>query len=141
MLENNIRIEPTSDAEMLIIEPLAKNFDLDCDDLSAHQFVTAKKNGVTIGFGRLRKYPGCAEIATVGVLIEEQKKGVGTLIVKELIRTGPPVIFITCVIPEFFSKLGFQLVKQYPVVLQKKVDFCKSYNFNDDQVFVMKIVK
>ena len=141
MLSNGIRIHSALRSDMLVIEQLAKKLDLDIEDISWDQFITAKKNDKIIGFGRLRKYPGCAEIATVGVIEEERKSGVATLIIKELMRSGPSEIFVTCVIPDFFNKLGFQMVKQYPSVLQKKVDFCKSYDFSDEQIFVMKITK
>ena len=141
MLKKSILIEHAFASDMPLIEQLAKAFDLDCNDFILDQFIVAKRNEKIIGFGRLRKYPECAEIATVGVIEEEQKNGVGSLIVKELIRTGPSEIFVTCVIPDFFNKFGFQMVKQYPAVLQKKVDFCKSYDFSDEQVFVMKRIK
>lgn len=126
---------------MPVIEQLAKELDLDREDISQEQFIVAKRNEAILGFGRLRTYPECIEIATVGVIEPEQKNGIGTLVVKELIRTGPSEIFVTCVIPDYFTKLGFRIVKQYPSVLQKKVDFCKSYDFTDEQIFVMKINK
>ena len=134
-------VSPASEKEMPVIIHLAKKFDLDCEDLSWKQFVAAKNNETLIGFGRLREYPECAEVATVGVIREERKCGVGSLLVKELIRLGPSDIFVVCVIPDFFHKLGFKIVKQYPSVLQKKVDFCKLYDFSDEQIFVMKFVK
>jgi N-acetylglutamate synthase-like GNAT family acetyltransferase len=137
----NIKITPAHKSDMLVIEQLASTFDLDRENISNEQFLVAKRNEKIIGFGRLRKYPECTELATVGVIEEERKNGVGTLVIKELIQYGPPEIFVTCVIPDFFNKLGFQMVKQYPWVLQKKVDFCKSYNFNEDQIFVMKFTK
>ena len=101
----------------------------------------AKKENAISGFGRLRKYDTCTEIATVGVLPEERNRGVGSSIVKELIRRGPSEIFVTCVIPGFFSKFGFTSAKEYPAILQKKVDFCKLYDFKDDQIFVMRYQK
>ena len=141
MVPNDLILIPALEADALIIEQLAKKFDLDCEDLKWNQFIVAKKNDNIIGFGRLRKYPECAEVATVGVIAEERKNGIGSLMVKELIRTASSEVFVTCVIPDFFKKLGFQIVKQYPPVLQKKVDFCKAYDFNDEQVFVMKMQK
>lgn len=134
-------ISPASESDLSVIERIAKSFDLDCDDLSWKQFIVAKNNDAIIGFGRLRTYPECTEIATVGVVSEERNKGVGIAIVKELIRIAPSEIFVTCVIPAFFHKAGFETVKQYPSVLQKKVDFCKLYDFSDEQVFVMKLIK
>lgn len=141
MREGDIFLSAAIKEELSLILKIAKSLDLDCEDPAWDQFVVAKNNGTIVGIGRLRTYPGCTEIATVGVVSEGQKNGVGSLIMKELIRKAPGEVFVTCVIPDFFSKLGFQLVKQYPSVLQKKVDFCKSYDYRDDQVFVMKLSK
>ena len=136
-----IKVRPAVSSDMPVIEQLAKGFDLDCDDLSVNQFAVAVRDGNILGFGRIREYPGCAEIATVGVIPEEQKKGFGSLVVNELIRIGPPQLFVTCVIPAFFSKFGFESVKQYPSVLRKKVDFCSSYGFCEEDIFVMSLKK
>lgn len=148
MSDNKVLILSASQNDMPIIEHLAKELDLDRENMDYNQFTIVKKDDKIIGFGRLREYKATNnqpedyfEIATVGVIYEERKKGIGSLIIKELIRKGPSEIFITCVIPDFFKKLGFYLVKQYPSVLQKKVDFCKSYDFKDDQIFVMKLKK
>lgn len=141
MRESEVKITMASDSELVVIEQLAKQLDLDMEDTSRRQFVVAKKEERIIGFGRLRSYHDCTEIATVGVIVGEQKKGVGSMLVWELIRLGPSEIYATCVIPDFFKKFGFQMEKQYPAILQKKVDFCKSYNYTDEQVFVMKLRK
>ena len=137
----DILVSSANERDMPVIEQLAKSFDLDCEKLSWKQFVAAKKNDTIIGFGRLREYPGCTEVSTVGVVLEERNKGVGTAIVKELIRMGHSEIFVTCVIPDFFRRFGFFAVQHYPSVLQKKVDFCKLYGFNDERIFVMKHLK
>ncbi len=137
----NATIVPASEKDMPVIERLAKSFDLDWEDISWKQFLVAKRENEIIGFGRLRIYSDCTEVATVGVIQPERNKGVGTSIVKELISIGPKEIFVTCVIPNFFSRVGFKTVKQYPSVLRKKVDFCKLYNFTEEEIFVMKISK
>lgn len=138
----NFSLVSASQVDFPEIEKLAKTFDLDCEDSSPEQFITVKKQNKIIGFGRLRKYNSlCCEIATVGVIEPERNKGVGTTIVKELIRQGPEEIYVTCVIPYFFSRIGFCIVKQYPAELQRKIDFCKLYHFTEEQIFVMKYVK
>lgn len=137
----NCIICPASEPDMPDIERLAKGFDLDCEDFSNKQFLVAKTNELIVGFGRLRKFPSCTELATIGVVPEMRNKGVGRAIVKELVRIGPAEIFVTCVIPDFFRKLGFNPIKKYPSVLQKKVDFCKSYDFKDETIFVMSLIK
>ena len=144
MIKEQLKILPALESDMPVIEQIAKKFDLDREDMKGSQFVVAKKEKNIIGIGRLRNYPkqtGWSEIATVAVIEEERKKGIGSLIMNELIGRAPSEIFVTCVIPDFFTRFGFQKIKQYPPVLEKKVDFCKSYDFRDDQIFVMKLQK
>ena len=147
MKSQEITIRPATQADMPFIDLLAKKFELDCENMELEQFVTAKRRDEIIGFGRLRKHSGpkemrvsCTELATVGVIPQERKKGIGIAIVNELLRAGPSEIFVTCVIPDFFSRFGFKPVKKYPPALQKKVDFCKSFDFCEEQIFVMKRV-
>lgn len=144
----NTPILPASETDLPEILRLAKSLDLDVEDISWKQFLIAKKENHIVGFGRLRNYPGpdnsglgCTEVATVGVIKPERNKGIGTAIVNELVRIGPSEIYVACVIPDFFARFKFEKVKQYPPALQKKVDFCKCYDFTDDQIFVMKLVK
>lgn len=136
-----IAITPAQEKDSEQIFHLAKSFDLDCEEFSWKQFLVARNNGSIIGIGRLREYEECIEVATVGVIPEERNKGIGTAIVNELVKIGPPEIYVSCVIPDFFSRFGFQPLKKFPSVLQKKIDFCKLYGFKDEEIFVMKIEK
>ncbi|MBI3500727.1 MAG: GNAT family N-acetyltransferase [Bacteroidetes bacterium] len=136
-----ILIRSAAEKELPVIERLARSFDLDWENVSWKQFLVAMKGNRIIGFGRLRSYEKFSEVATVGVIPEERNKGIGSSIVKELLRLEPKEIFVTCVIPHFFERLGFTPVKQYPPVLQKKVDFCKCYNFSEEEIFVMRKIK
>lgn len=129
------------EADIIAIQKLSSELDLDCEDFSYEQFVVVKKEESLIGIGRLRRYAACTELATLGITPKLQKQGIGRLLVSKLIEVGPNEIFVTCVIPTFFLKFGFQQVKNYPLILQKKVDFCKSFDYSDGEVFVMKIVK
>ncbi len=141
MLEKSITIQSSIQDDFIEIAHLGKSLDLDTEEMNWNQFIVAKKQSKIVGIGRLRKYENCTEIATVGVVPELQISGIGTLLIKELINAGPSELFVTCVIPEFFKKFGFQATKHYPPVLEKKVDFCKLYNFNANQIFVMKLIK
>lgn len=141
LLTMNTSIRPAAESRQTELLRLANSFDLDVEDISWKQFLIAEKENHVIGFGRLRKYSECTEVATVGVIEPERHKGIGTSLVKELIRMGPEEVYVVCVIPYFFSHVGFHAVKQYPSVLQKKVDFCKLYNFTDEQIFVMCLRK
>jgi len=141
IISAKIRIARASENEMAEITRLARSFALDCEDLRPKQFLTAEKNNKVIGFGRLKKYPSFTELATLGVVPEERNKGIGSAIAGELLSGRADEIYVACVIPDFFARLGFQIVKNYPALLKRKVDFCKRYGFNDDEIFVMLYAK
>lgn len=141
MKKGEISVSKASVEDIQDIEKFAKNLNLDCEDLNYMDFIKAKRDNSIIGFGRLRRYSNCTELATLGVLPEERKNGIGSMIVTKLIDDGPQDIYITCVIPDFFKRFGFIQVNKYPEILKKKIDFCKCYDYKDDEVFVMKLTK
>jgi N-acetylglutamate synthase-like GNAT family acetyltransferase len=114
--------------------------DLDLTDAHYDQFVVACKEKEIVGFGRIRRYEECVEVATLGVVEAEQKKGIGSAVVKELLGRTSGEVYLTTVIPQYFSRLGFKEVKDFPDVLKKKLDFCRSFGFHAEEIFVMKRV-
>lgn len=139
-VSSNTKIWRATKNEMPEIMLLARSFDLDCQDLYYTQFLFAEKNGRVIGFGRLIHYDSFTELATLGVIPQERNKGTGSALVKELVKGGKDIIYVVCVIPGFFARLGFQSVKEYPDLLKRKVDFCKCYGFRQDEIFVMQFI-
>ncbi|HEY6162026.1 MAG TPA: GNAT family N-acetyltransferase [Bacteroidia bacterium] len=134
-----ISIEKAVRGDMEDIARKADALDLDCTNLSYEQFMVARRNGVILGFGRLKRYYDWSELATLGVVKEEQGKGIGTAIVCELLREKGTDVYVTCVIPKYFSRFGFYEVKEFPKLLMKKYDFCRSFGFAGDEVFVMRM--
>lgn len=133
-----IRVASALETEHEKVHALSLSMSLDMEDFRISDFLTAKQGGNIIGFGRLRTYPGFREVASVGVLAENRGKGIGSLVVNELIRQTREEIYLTCVIPGFFSKLGFEKVKDFPSELIPKYDFCRSFGYSEEEVTVMK---
>ena len=71
-MSTGITINPALQKEFRVIEHLAKSFDLDCEDVSWKQVLVAKREENIIGFGRLRNYSECTEVATIGVIHSER---------------------------------------------------------------------
>jgi N-acetylglutamate synthase-like GNAT family acetyltransferase len=124
--------------EMEEIISKAGALDLDLSEARYDQFVVACNDTQIVGFGRLRTYPSCMEVATVGVVQAEQHKGIGSVVVAELLKRAGKEVFVTSVIPGYFSRFGFRPVKDFPEVLMKKLDFCRSFGFHSEEIFVMK---
>lgn len=125
-MTKTIQIVPASQGDMPQIIHGIKQLMLDDIDLKREQFAVAKHNDSIIGFGRIRNYPDALEICSVGVLQEERNRGVGDLLVQELIKRakGAP-IYVVCIIPEFFKRFGFKETAVYPDSLKPKLEYCK----------------
>ncbi|GIV26360.1 MAG: hypothetical protein KatS3mg027_0174 [Bacteroidia bacterium] len=103
---------------------------LDNRCLEYKQFLVAiHSNNDVLGFGRIREYPDCSEICSVGVFEAYRNQGIGKSIVKKLIeeflkRNDKPIYVIT-VIPKFFEKLNFKVINEpFPKAIQEKLDYC-----------------
>jgi N-acetylglutamate synthase-like GNAT family acetyltransferase len=116
----------------------ARALDLDLSEAKCGQFLVASKGGAILGFGRLRRYTDCVELATLGVVKTEQQKGIGSALVKALLKKSGSEVYLTTVIPDYFSRFGFVKTGNFPEVLNKKMDFCASFGFHTTEIFVMK---
>ena len=118
---------------------LSKRFDLDVLEFNIRDFCVVRKQSRVVGFGRLRPYPGFKEVATVGVVEDERSKGIGSAVVNCLVDGKDETIFLACVIPDFFARLGFKEVKDFPGELTAKINFCHSFGYKRNEVHVMKL--
>ena len=121
--------EPT-DREFKQICLFITEFELDDRALEKHQFTIALRNGELVGFGRLREHLDCVELCSLGVVASHRRQGIGKAIVAKLLDShgyrNSKNIYLVCIIPDFFEPFGFQSVKEYPISIQHKVEYCTS---------------
>ncbi len=91
-----------------------------------------------IGFGRIRKHNGCDEFCSLGVLEEERFNGIAKELVLARIRIATQPIYLVCIIPEYFEKLGFTIVEEYPPEIVDKLHYCTSELLVPEKYVVMK---
>jgi N-acetylglutamate synthase-like GNAT family acetyltransferase len=103
-----------------------REFELDNRGLMQDEFTAAFRNGELLGFGRLRNHIDCTELCSLGVVTSHRKKGIGKAIVLELIKRSKIGIHLVCIIPDFFSPLGFIIIENFPPSIQNKIDYCTS---------------
>ena len=119
-----IKIEIPGVQEMKLIVRYIKEFMLDDEGLEREQFIIARINNTLVGFGRLRQHPDCVELCTLGVLTEYRGKGIGKKLVEELIKRTSSKLYLVCIIPGFFQKLDFEIVKEVPPSIVRKYEIC-----------------
>lgn len=101
-----------------------REFELDNRDLKKEQFILAVAGNQVLGFGRLRKHADCTELCSLGVVTPHRMKGIGKAIVQELIKDSTDAVFLVCIIPDFFTPLGFCVTEKYPASVRDKILYC-----------------
>lgn len=117
-----VHLEAASPADMPLIEECVRRFRLDGENLQVSQFIVARREGQMVAFGRIKPYEQVFELGCVGVLEAERGRGLGRLVVEELIRRFPtPAVYLTTDLPEYFARLGFRRIDTGPPVLFAKI--------------------
>ena len=76
--------------------------------LDPAQFITLRRDGRILGFGRVKPYENTYELGSVAVVEEERGRGLGEVIVRDLIRRFPQdEVYITTDLPAYFERLVF----------------------------------
>lgn len=136
-----MQLTTPSESDFKEISRLIALFELDNRGLEATQFIMASNGQEISGFGRIRKYPTCSELCSLGVVEPRRNKGIGSRLVKELSGkvTGP--LYLVCIIPGFFEPLGFYVVNEYPPEIKDKLEYCISALSVPEPYVVMKYQK
>jgi N-acetylglutamate synthase-like GNAT family acetyltransferase len=120
------------------VKKLVEEFWLDDTDMQPEQFNVLSDGGKILAFGRLREHTDAAELCTIGVAKDFQKKGLGEKMVKHLLDRSKRDVYLVTVIPGFFTKMGFNCTEKYPDAIKKKVELCTKEYHVDEPYFVMK---
>ncbi len=123
-MEGAVILKKPTHNEFKQIRLFIKEYELDDRDLKPEQFTIALCEDVLIGFGRLRKHTNCMELCSLGVVTAFRNQGIGKAIVKKLLENSTKNIYLVCIIPDFFIPFGFREVKEYPVSIQLKLEYC-----------------
>jgi len=104
------------------IQEIVHRFRLDPENLDTAQFITLRRDGRIIAFGRIKPYQRTHELASVAVVEDERGRGWGAAIVRELIKRFPQdEVYITTDLPAYFERLGFLQTEILPPELEEKI--------------------
>jgi amino-acid N-acetyltransferase len=135
-----VEISSCTASEFPEIKKLIAGFCLDDNDLRPEQFLVARSEEKIVGFGRLRQYPDCNELCSLGVIEDKRLKGVGRQLSLALIKKATLPLYLVAIIPDFFSKLGFTKITDFPSELGVKLKYCNESLSVPEPYVVMKLV-
>jgi N-acetylglutamate synthase-like GNAT family acetyltransferase len=136
----NVKISGCTESEFPIVKKLITELCLDDNDLQASQFLVAKFEDKIVGFGRLRQYPACNELCSLGVIEDQRLKGVGRQLSLALIKKATLPLYLVAIIPDFFSKFGFTEITDFPSELGVKLKYCRESLSVPEPYVVMKLI-
>ncbi len=106
----DVRLEPARPADLPLIAECVRRFRLD------------RERGRLVAFGRIKPYGRVYELGSVGVLEAERGRGLGGLIVRELVRRFPTrEVYITTDLPAYFARFGFCRIDDPPPEIAAKI--------------------
>jgi len=120
------------------LKDTVKELELDDRYMTPDQFMVVEEKGKLMGFARLRKFSGFAELCTLGVPEQFRLKGIASQIVKVISETADCPLYLVSTLPSFFSKLGFVVCENYPTEIQQKLAYCNTHLFVKENYVVMR---
>lgn len=134
-----VKLRAAKESDMSLIRTHTEKFGLDDENMSFEQFIVAEKELGIIGFGRIKHYESCCELACLGVLEQYRNQGTGAAIVKKLIEIFPGnEIWITTDIPKYFERFGFELAKDAPQEIKDKIkSVCHAKHHSDTVIMLL----
>ena len=132
MTKSQIEICRAKEEDMPYIEEKMQKYLLDTTNAIWQQFFVLKNGGRIITFGRIIDHGEYFETASLGVDYYHRGKGFGTKMIifltEEAKKMAPrKLIYGVTHLPEFFKKVGFVEVNNYPEYLEHKKNYICKY--------------
>ncbi|MFH2056368.1 MAG: hypothetical protein ABIJ61_10450, partial [bacterium] len=99
-----------------------KNMPSDRTEAPPEEFTILKKDDRLLACGSLRLQESYGVIEHVAVKADTKTSEWTKMIVKKLLETGPPTIWLTTDTPKFFEQFDFVTSKQIPKDLARRVE-------------------
>lgn len=139
-MPDSIQIKPCSIEDFELVKAYIQTFELDNRQLQAEEFLIAYYQEHLVGFGRIRNYSDCSELCSLGVIEPERMKGIGSQLCQALIKKARHPLYLVCIIPDFFTSLGFDITNHYPEPLKNKLNYCTQDLPVEETYVVMKLI-
>ena len=121
LIERKMEVRQPTNEEFEQVKIAANRMKLDTTNVRQEQFVCAFSDCGLAGFVRINAVDDFKELATLGVLKEYRKNGVGEFLVKNL-QSNYSELHLVTVIPKYFKQFGFEPMSNVPDELMKKFD-------------------
>jgi N-acetylglutamate synthase-like GNAT family acetyltransferase len=126
-IASDLELRPATAADMPFIREHIERERLDDEGLAPEQFVTLRRDGAIVAFGRVKPYHATFELGGLFTLESERGNGHAARIIRELIRRFPQdEVYLTADLqsgmPAYYERFGFRRTENLPPELQEKCE-------------------
>lgn len=117
-------IQLCSAAQFKEVKFFIERYELDNRQLQQQEFLIIQNNSELLGFGRIRDHQCFSELCSLGIVEKHRNKNYGTQLTKALIQKAKQPLYLVCIIPDYFTPLGFSVCEIYPDEIAEKLNYC-----------------
>lgn len=109
MYSESISIRTAREGDTTTIKRMIRAARLDPTSLNWPHFLIAEHEGSIVGIGQVKPYRGGRELGSLVVLPRYRKRGVGSAIVRALIKREQGELFLLCAerLESYYTQFGF----------------------------------
>ncbi len=110
-----MNFRPAAESDQKTITRMIHDAGINPMSLDWHRFIIAEDDGVTIGIGQIKVHgDGSRELASLAVIPERQRQGIGGAIIRELLSKETGVLYLTCraQLETYYARFGFRRVER-----------------------------
>jgi N-acetylglutamate synthase-like GNAT family acetyltransferase len=107
----SIIIRPALEQDQVAIKAIVRAARINPMGLDWPRFLVADEDGRVVGVGQVKPHgDGSRELASIAVIPERQKLGLGSMIVRALIAREHDQLHLVCIAPmvPYYARFGFQ---------------------------------
>lgn len=119
-------LRPAGADDIWAIRKLVLGAKLDPTQLRLQQFWVIECDRRLVACGQLRSFPGAQELGSMVVARERRGKGLGSCLVKQLIKSATQPLYLECLgnkLAMFYARFGFVPVEWQELPLELKLKF------------------
>ncbi len=131
-----LEIRKANDSDIPFLNEEIKNMNLDGRDFDIHEFTMATLNNSRAAFVRVKNHGDCKELLSLGVKPLVRNGNIGKKLVNHL-QSENNELYLATVIPNYFEKLNFKSVNEFPKSLHQKVNDCATKH-HEENIFIMR---
>jgi N-acetylglutamate synthase-like GNAT family acetyltransferase len=95
-------------------------------------FILAEDGGAIVGVGQVKPHrDGTRELASIAVIPDRQRQGVGSAIIEELLRREKGTLHLTCRsrLQGYYERFGFRLLlsRDYPPYFARRIPMINTF--------------